>query len=106
MLIDKSPQFGVIGHSTLDMIHIATHSDCCVSINILSCNSFLFKKRPSKWNVYMYTYSIFVGILKCVMIKADNSFYIYLCKVLKEVDVKIHFMLTYFPDLVDIEALL
>lgn len=76
MLIDKSPQFGVIDHSTLDMIPIATHSDCCVSINILSCNSFI-KKNPSKWNVYMYTYIIFVGILKCVMIKTDNSYYIY-----------------------------
>ena len=40
----------------------------------------------------MYTYSIFVGILKCVMIKH----YIYLYKVLKEVDIKIHFMLPYF----------
>ena len=43
----------------------------------------------------MYTYSIFVGILKCVMRKTDNS-YIYVYKVLKEVDIKIHFMLPYF----------
>lgn len=45
----------------------------------------------------MYTDSISVGILKCVMIKNKLFYiYIYIYKVLKEVDIKIHFMLPYF----------
>lgn len=51
----------------------------------------------------MYTDSISVGILKCVMIKKQVIIY-GPYKVLKGVDIKIHFMLHISRYLVDIEA--